>query len=491
MDIFDQDYTIVETEKTSNYFYEVESYAEDLANKIIAYLQTASASKFSLLSDKPKIIIASKNKIEGMIGIYACIFIGAIYIPIDISQPKVRLRKILSEASADLILLGEDIILDNTTNTMSISGSISKVIDRALPKHLSIFEILNRQRQSEDIMSVLFTSGSTGTPKGIAISYRAALSFAYGMKDLVGLQPGDKIASFAPFYFDLSIFDLFSSIISKASLCFVAEDIKSSPYLLAQWIHDKSITHIYTVPSMLKFLALKGGLERFNYQNLRTIVFAGEVFPIKFLRVLINKLEKVAFYNFFGPTETNVCCYWKCCLSTLNELEEVPIGSSFNSSELKIDESTNELLVRGNQLMSGYWSNGKLPEKVDPPEWYHTGDKVALSKDGLLLFRGRLDKMIKRFGFRIDLLEIESCLLEHEEISEVVVLNTEQEEKHSIVAHLVSENLELDRSEIHAWLMHRLPSYMYIDKLYFYEKLPRLSNGKINIEMLMTNINFN
>jgi non-ribosomal peptide synthetase component F len=136
--------------------------------------------------------------------------------------------------------------------------------------------------------TILYTSGSTGNPKGVAISHQALLNFSSWTQTTFKLNQQERIASLAPFHFDLSIFDLFSSLASGATVYFLPARLSLSPSRLTAWLSKYKITTWYTVPSLLSFIALKGALQTTDLSHLKRLLFAGEVFPSQHLIKLIR-----------------------------------------------------------------------------------------------------------------------------------------------------------------------------------------------------------
>jgi acyl-CoA synthetase (AMP-forming)/AMP-acid ligase II len=239
-------------------------------------------------------------------------------------------------------------------------------------------------------------------------------------------------------------------------------------------------------------------MDRFGYQSLRTVLFAGEVFPVKYLRALMHRLPRTAFFNLYGPTETNVCTYYKVPDLPDDQTEDIPVGRACANTEVfAVDETdrvvgageVGELLVKGPTVMMGYWSlpdrtAGVLMRNPLQPAYhefvYRTGDSVKLREDGQYLYVGRKDNMVKSRGYRIELGEIEQTLYLHEHVKEAVVLALPDDEIGArLSAVVVLHNGDpTTRVELQAFCATRLPKYMVPEEFEFRDELPRTSTGK-------------
>ncbi|MDQ6993613.1 MAG: AMP-binding protein [Mariprofundus sp.] len=410
--------------------------------------------------------------IDAACSIYAILFVGACYVPLDIKNPDLRLAFIVEDVQADC-LLGEG---DRPAwyssgiwiNLLESSGDATAKID--------IEKVYCAA--PEALAAILYTSGSTGNPKGVSISHRAIDAFVQWTAETFTINGDEHIASLAPFHFDLSLFDLFTSVYCAAKTSFVPQSLTLAPGKLVNWLEEQGISSWYTVPSILGFLTLRGGLKLGRLPALKRILFAGELFSIERLNKLASLLPDVALYNLFGPTETNVCSYWLVDRARLTELKSSPIGGSACGASFKID-SGGELLVDGPCVMSGYWQGGGLQKKE--AGWYRTGDRVSENERGELVYHGRIDRMIKSSGYRIEPAEVELVINHYDGVQESLVLGKEDMiSGQRLVAAVVGEALDMQGLKI--YLKHHLPSYMQPYKMIFLDFLPLLSNGKVDIQ---------
>jgi acyl-coenzyme A synthetase/AMP-(fatty) acid ligase len=336
---------------------------------------------------------------------------------------------------------------------------------------------------AESLAAILYTSGSTGSPKGVALSHRAMHNFSSWAANTFHISNNDHIASLAPFHFDLSVFDLFSSLSRGATIHFVPAKLAMSPSRLTTWLAAHNITVWYTVPSLLSFIALKGSLSTTPLPHLKTILFAGEVFPTPQLIKLCELLPKVDFYNLYGPTETNVCCYWPIDRSRLLPDQTIPIGIPACNSTLNIDDG-GELTVKSTNNLSGYWRQGKLIPALSEDNSYRTGDKVSLNEYGEFCYHGRLDRMLKCSGYRVEPAEIEHAILQRPEVEHCAVIGIKDSTSGQRPAAAVVLKANSLVADIVKPVRQALPAYMQPCKYIALDSLPYLSNGKIDYQQL-------
>jgi non-ribosomal peptide synthetase component F len=246
-----------------------------------------------------RVIIYLERGIDAAIALLATLHSGACYIPLDLKNPNTRLNFIIDDVDSQCI------IGKGSCPEWLSSSHLWLDIDSC---PLATTPFIPKKINPESLAAILYTSGSTGQPKGVALSHRAIKNFSDWAAATFKINQSDQVASLAPFYFDLSTFDLFTSLSCGASIHFVPAQLTFSPSRLTRWLSEHKISVWYTVPSILSFIALKGSLDTTPLPSLKKILFAGEVFLPQPLINLCNQLPDVEFYNLYGPTETNVCC---------------------------------------------------------------------------------------------------------------------------------------------------------------------------------------
>lgn len=331
---------------------------------------------------------------------------------------------------------------------------------------------------------VLFTSGSTGFPKGIVHSSESMFAFLRWCKKEFTRYKIQRFISIAPLNFDLSVFDIFFPVYSKSSVYLPDSITVSNPRGFVQFLIKHKAECIYTTPSYLKLLLQTAQLQRYNLKFVKLILVAGEQLHYDLIRELKKHFSKAVFYNLYGPTETNVCAYHKIEMTKVRKDEtNVPIGKSCYPDSIKVNKDS-KLYYKGKLLMKAVIDeNGVHP--VRKWHFYNTGDKVKKLKNGLLVFVGRGDTMVKRNGFRIELSEIKNALSEFRNISNCEVIVSDNP-KVEIIAFIESKEA-ISELELRTFLLTKLPSYMLPDGIIILEKFPVNLNHKTDVQKLKKN----
>ncbi len=422
---------------------------------------------------------------------------GAVYVPLDPSSPPPRMRSIVTDCNLRHVVIAPSLFANWLSASLCAPVEhFFLAADAPLPdlprpaKAHGWSDVLAHSStplapvsdNPDDLAYLLYTSGSTGAPKGVMLSHRNALSFSEWAADLVALSPTDRVASVAPFHFDLSVFDLWATLARGASLVIVDEaTVLSGPRMLDR-IASQAITVWYSVPSALVLMLDHGGLEGRGAPSLRVVFFAGEVFPIKHLRRTMAALPNARFFNLFGPTETNVCLAHEVRAIPPESVQAIPIGRPCCGDEVAImdeqgrsvtDGEIGELFVDGPTVMLGYWNGGQRTPAKHP---YPTGDFVARRLDGEIMYHGRRDHMVKVRGFRIELAEVEAALTSHPGIREAIAFAADGR----LWAAILASDKDLSVLAIKQHCALRLPPYMVPSDVRLLAEMPRTSSGKID-----------
>jgi amino acid adenylation domain-containing protein len=458
-----------------------------------------------------------EKSIESIVAIYGVLKAGAVYVPLDPQAPASRVAYVTRNCDVRWLLTGTEKAgswLQLAKQATQIEGLI--VLNgqaESLPDLVGGIALLDRSsilaqpssrpavaHNSSDLAYILYTSGSTGDPKGVMLSHQNAIAFVDWAVEEYEVRPDDRLSNHAPLHFDLSVFDIFAASKAGATLVLVPQSISIFPIEIARFIERNEITVWYSVPSLLSRLSEKAGLGPGSLPRLRTVLFAGEVFPVKYLRRLMLQLPHVRFSNLYGPTETNVCTWYDVKSVPEEGSEPIPIGRAIAGVEVfaVTDEGrqaargdVGELVVRGPTVMQGYWgdpertSRGLVPDPFGGPRpVYRTGDLVREEGDGNFRLLGRRDAQIKSRGYRIELGEIESALYRHPAVAECAALAMPDEMITNRIVACVALKHRLDEAELVRWCAEIIPRYMIPETFEFHDALPKTSTGKIDRQLL-------
>ena len=451
-----------------------------------------------------------RKSIDTVAAIFGVLKAQAAYVPVDASAPANRnafifadckTRVVFVEKSRQAALRDALCEIDSAPSLVILDevgggDALAQVLEAA---NAPVVESTPVDASIDDLAYILYTSGSTGKPKGVMLSHRNARSFVEWCSSVFRPTAEERFSSHAPFHFDLSILDLYLPIKHGAAVVLIGEDLGKDPGRLADLICEKRLTSWYSAPSILSLLTQYGKLEGRDFSALERILFAGEVFPVKHLRRLVELIPEPTYFNLYGPTETNVCTYFEIPDSIDEDRSDpFPIGPVCEHLEARVigrdgseveAGSEGELLIAGPSVMQGYWN---LPERtrkafVDESDrrWYRTGDVVIEEEGGCFIFVGRRDRMVKRRGYRIELGEIESALYGHPELSEVAAVALSLDEGLRISAHYsTADGHKVSMISLKRFCSENLPIYMVPDRFVFHESLPKTSTDKIDYQNL-------
>ena len=451
--------------------------------------------------------------VESLVAMLGIVKAGAVYVPLDPQAPADRVGYIIGNCGIRALVtkeakrngLGEEtlallefcVLADESPKNVNGNTILPWTALNEFPHNEAPKVVLTET----DLAYILYTSGSTGRPKGVMLSHQNALTFVEWCAETFKVTSEDRLSNHAPLHFDLSVFDVYNALEAGATVYLVTEDLNLFPAKLANFIEEKGITIWYSVPSALTLLLLHADINAEKLAKLRLILFAGEVFPMKYLQQLADLLPHVELQNLYGPTETNVCTYYRVERDRLPGMEKLPIGIACENTEVFavndqdkiVTEAggTGELYVRGPAVTYGYWADTDKTAKMVVSNrfqhnfnenMYRTGDLVQLAEDGNYYFLGRRDSMIKSRGYRIELGEIETALLSHDDVKEAVALAIPDDiVSNRIIAVVAAHDGRIIKaSELQQHCGSKIPKYMIPELIEFRESLPKTSTGKVD-----------
>ena len=346
---------------------------------------------------------------------------------------------------------------------------------------------------------MLFTSGSTGTPKGVSITHRGVIDCIDWFAETFDICPKDSFANQAPFYFDVSVPDIYLSMKSGAPLYLVPEDLFVQPVRLLEFLREKQINTISWVPSALIVVSKIKAFRSVDLSDiLKRVIFCGEVMPNKQLNIWRQYLPNVVYANLYGPTEAVYACTCYIVNREFADDEPLPIGFPMKNTDIMVlDEEEalveepgkiGELCVRGTGMAAGYYNNQEKTKEmfVQNPlnhayeeKIYRTGDLVKYNDCGELVYLSRKDFQIKHLGHRIELGEIETAVSSLSDVTRCCCL---YDEKHARICLFL--DWDISKEELRPLLENMIPDYMLPGKVIYMENIPLNANGKIDREKL-------
>jgi amino acid adenylation domain-containing protein len=472
-----------------------------------------------------RVVICLAKDVALPVAIFGTLLAGGAYVPVDYLTPPARARAIAADAEAVAVVCAprtmRAMVLGDARAAHDGPSDNSPALHwlgrdwfagESSPERRLVSESLSKIQQPDGWYSpvevpasalayILYTSGSTGRPKGVAHTNASALAFVRWAADAVGLQQDDVVSQHASPSFDLSVFDFFGAAMAAARLALVPDSTFGRVASLCRFIVATGVTVWYSVPSALLRASGAQSLALLSGSALRQIIFAGEEIPVGPLRVLWESLPtscRVA--NWYGPTETNVCTFHDLTAPDLDGGDAIPIGRpcpyagtalAAEDGAVMSDGAAGELLVASDTLMSGYW---KLPDATsrvfstgpDGRVYYATGDLVSRDDARGLIFRGRVDRLLKVRGHRVQPEEVEHVLEQRAEIDEAAVVKHRRGDVDVLAAVVrLADGQALNHDEITVHCRGLLPPYMVPDVILAVGELPRGTRGKADYRAVL------
>jgi D-alanine--poly(phosphoribitol) ligase subunit 1 len=422
--------------------------------------------------------------------------LGRAYVPLSASHPATRIQQILAAVEPAVIVQSE--------------GTANRLAD-VLPGHYPLLTIsrqlgnLSWARSPDpivrcaspigsDIAYVMFTSGTTGRPKGVPVRVESLMAYLDVATKRFGVRPGDRASHFFELTFDLSVHDIFVTLLGGGTLVVIPAEQRMLP---ARFLREKEISHWFSVPSAADSLHRVGALRPGLFPHLRQTLFCGEPLRWPVTEAWQAAAPNSSVINLYGPTEATIAISYYIVPERRSRSNDiygiVPIGQVFDGQRGEIfsgDEAgeqpnRGELRLSGSQVISGYLdaTDGRnaFASGPDGVSWYRTGDAVERDADGLLHFVGRIDHQLKISGYRVEPAEIEDAIHRGFPGCRSVVVLCERGRRRGLVAAIVyGEGDAPTASAVREACASSLPSYMIPVHVVELASWPVNANGKID-----------
>lgn len=370
--------------------------------------------------------IAMERSLDLIIALLATWKAGGAYLPLDPDYPTDRLRFMIGDSDAQLVLTQQHL--------PEFPRGVTVETLRQLAEGKGLGDAVQSPR-ARDLAYVIYTSGSTGRPKGAMLEHRSIANRIEWMQAAFPLGESDVVLQKTPTSFDVSVWELFWSHCVGAQMELAEPGGHRDDVYLADLIASRGVTTCHFVPSMLVAFLDAPNVGKCA-QTLRRVICSGEALPVALTRRFRDRLPGVELHNLYGPTEAAVdVTHWPVDF----DADVVPIGKAITGVTLNIvdpdalerveEGAEGELWIGGVQVGRGYLNRPELSAEkfiADPfrpgGRIYRTGDRVRRLPSGDIEFLGRFDHQVKIRGFRIELGEIEAKLQEHEAVREATVV---------------------------------------------------------------------
>ncbi|MET7418840.1 amino acid adenylation domain-containing protein [Dactylosporangium sp. NPDC005555] len=412
---------------------------------------------------------------------------GGAYVPIDTGQPDERLAMILEDTGAGTVVV--------SPGTAERIPQPLRLVVGTDPADVAPAEEVACHRGAPAVVPpasaayVIYTSGSTGRPKGVIVEHRNAANFVRTVRGMFDLTPADRVLHFASPGFDVSVFEIFGSLLNGAELYVMDEDQRRNVDALDTVLRERRITVVDLPPAIMELLAPEG------YPDLRIAFVGGEAFTGE---LTTRWARGRGFWNGYGPTETTVTVVAKQCEGEWTS--SPPIGRAMANHRAYVVDTAGagvlpvgaigELAVAGLGVARGYLGRADLtadrfrPDPDGPPgsRRYLTGDLAVWNDEGELEFVGRADRQVKVRGVRIELGEVEAALQAVDGVAQAVAeVANDPRTGALLMAYVVPERAgELQLDTVRSAVAGRLPSAMVPSVLVPLEAVPLTPSGKID-----------
>lgn len=443
----------------------------------------------------PVVVLLPKS-VDAVVADIGILYSSNVFNNLDIKTPVQRLENIIIQMKpAAVITSGKYAdLIDWQKYQMRVID-----VDTLDYGQMSIDEaILKRNRErliDTDPFCIINTSGSTGTPKGVVLNYRSFFDFMAWAAETFGLSGDEIIGALSPIVFDIYDFEICLMMMKGATIVLLDSSLAVFPAKLLAELQDKNVNFLFWVPTIMVNIANMDLLEKIPLPDIRTVWFAGEVFPTKQFNYWKKHLPQAVFANLYGPIEITLDCIYYIVDREFDDDEPLPIGIPCNNTDILLlnDEDQlckageeGEICVRGTSLAMGYYNNQEKtaaafvqnPLNHSYPELiYRTGDIAAYGEDGLIRFKGRKDSLVKHQGYRIELGEIEHEIVNNLKLVPNCCVVYDNNNKRIV---LFYEENGVTEVQIRKALGESFPRYMVPTVYHVMDELPRNTNGKID-----------
>lgn len=425
------------------------------------------------------------------------VYAGCFYAPLDGGMPDYRLNQIIGTLKPEIIISDRDNYERAKTLAPDCKIFISDEIISSEIDEKKLTEI-RRCSKITDPLYVIFTSGSSGVPKGVITSHQSLMCYIDAYDKVMNITSEDILGNQSPLDYVAAIRDIYLPLKKGASTFIISKQFFAIPTKLFDILNEKKVTAISWSVSALTVPTAMGVFEYSSPKYLKKICFSGSVMPCKYLKIWQKNLPDAIFVNQYGPTEATASCTYYIIKNTVNDDDTLPVGIPYeNYSVFLLNEDNTEtvqgdigeICVSGPILALGYYNDPVRTaasfiqnplNKCYNELIYKTGDLGVMRADGILEFHGRKDRQIKHLGHRVELDEIEEAVKSVKTVSDCFAAYNRKKEQI-----MLFYTGEATAKEIALEIRKKLPEFMLPRKTVKLEEIPRLPNGKTDVQTII------
>jgi long-chain acyl-CoA synthetase len=457
-----------------------------------AQLDDGSARLATLLRQKglepgDRVGVMLPNVPQFPVAYYGALRAGGIVVPMNVLLKRREIAFYLEDSGAKLLLAWHGFAEEAREGAAEAGAEPIEVEPTAFAATLSEHEPTPAVADTEedDIAVLLYTSGTTGKPKGAELTHANLWRNAdVSRRTTCEIEAGDVVLGSLPLFHSFGqTVAMNASLAAGACLTLVP---KFDPGEALATMQQHGVTHFYGVPTMFGALLHHPERERFDTSALRTCITGGASMPVEVLRGFEDAFGTKVMEG-YGLSETSPVA---CSNHPDRERKAGSIGTPIEGVEMKVvDENdeevaqgeVGEIVIRGHNIMKGYWQRPEATEEAMRGGWFHSGDMARVDEDGYFFIVDRKKDLIIRGGYNVYPREVEEVLYEHPKIREAAVVGVPHDEWGEEIgaAVVLHEGEELSPEEVSAYVKDRIAAYKYPRAVWFLDDLPKGPTGKI------------
>lgn len=449
------------------------------------------------VTEGDRVALLVPNSANFVVAALACMWIGAIFVPLAVTDPEARLASIVTDCAAAVVITTESSD-EESRGWAALGGAPIAMLAtlRGVGEERAV-----RLGATDRAVYAIYTSGTTGTPKGVLIGSKAFAAAVESTAKAIGITSETRTLCVSPFHFDGSFAGLFPTLIAGGAAVIRPRESLLFPRIFFNTVAAESITYSCFSPSYLRLLVASPQLNSLATSSLKVIALGGEACSVADLAAVWSAAPGLRIFNRYGPTETTIAVTNFEVTPAVLATGTIPLGYPHPGVAFYlIDDdgqiiegfgTVGELVIAGNQLMTRYWGAPDLTSEVLRDDvvpgllTYRTGDLLYRDDEGRYVYVGRADRVIKRSGVRISLLEMSEAIRGVSEVQSVVCALFDSDNELGIVAFVVCD-APLTSLDLLDDVRLVLPETMLPDRVCLVDNLPMTRSGKVDELLLLS-----